>query len=145
MATLTFPIVARELLVDVRVNLDAPSLIALQAARQTAPPSFAGRAIIDTGSNATGVSAAVARQLALVRFSQSNSQGMGGPVTVDLYRVSLTVCDASQPHIPWFTIPDITVFELTPGVPHDVLIGMDVLAQCRLTVDGPAGVFTLDF
>jgi hypothetical protein len=145
MASLTSPIVARELLIDVRVNLDAPSLLTRLATQQAPPPSFVGRGIIDTGSNATGVSAAVARQLALTRFSQSSSQGIGGLVTVDLYRASLTVCDAAQPHVPWLTIPDIVVFELIPDVPHDVLIGMDVLLQCRLTVDGPAGVFPLDY
>ncbi len=32
-----------------------------------------------------------------------------------------------------------------PGPSCDVLIGMDVLRPCRLTVDGPGGSFTIDF
>jgi hypothetical protein len=35
--------------------------------------------------------------------------------------------------------------DLAPGFPFDVLIGMDVLRTCKLTVDGPAGQFTFDF
>src|SRR5262249_24960503 len=57
MAQLTFPIVTDELLVDVRINLAAPDLAVLRAANQPAPASVAARAILDTGSNVTGVAA----------------------------------------------------------------------------------------
>jgi hypothetical protein len=66
MAQLTFPIVADELQVDVRVNLHAPALAALQVAQRSAPMSVLARAILDTGSNVTAVSTAVIQQLSLV-------------------------------------------------------------------------------
>src|SRR5687768_14930322 len=97
MAQLTFPIVARELLVDVRVNLHAPLLLMLQTAQQPAPPSVTVKALLDTGSNVSGVSGAVIQQLSLARYKQSNTQGIGGSIPVDLYHASLNICDATQP------------------------------------------------
>ena len=41
--------------------------------------------------------------------------------------------------------PDLLVMELPTGLAFDVLIGMDVLRTCKMSVDGPAGQFTLDF
>jgi hypothetical protein len=43
------------------------------------------------------------------------------------------------------TLPSLLVMELPPGPSCDVLIGMDVLVNCRLTVDGPRGFFTIEF
>jgi len=145
MAQLTFPVVTDELLVDVRVNLHAPALAKLQAAQNAAPASVVTRAIIDTGSNASGISASVLQQLALVPYVQSQTQGIGGSVSVQLYRISLSIFDAAQPHLPWFVQPDLLVMELPPGLSVDVLIGMDVLLGCRMLLDGPARQLTLDF
>lgn len=145
MAQLSFPIALRELRVDVRVNLSAPELAVLVAGRRPAPVSAVGRAVLDTGSNVTGVSAAIIQQLALTSHASNKTSGVGGPVPVRLFRVSLSVFDAAQPHQPWFVQPDVEVMELPSHVSADVLIGMDVLLQCRLTVDGPAGTFTIDY
>jgi len=42
--------------------------------------------------------------------------------------------------------PSLEVVELTTPIPNiDVLLGMDVLLQCRLLIDGPARQFTLMF
>jgi hypothetical protein len=35
--------------------------------------------------------------------------------------------------------------ELPPGPLCEVLIGMDVVRQCKLIVDGPGEFFTLEF
>lgn len=145
MAQLTFPIKARELYVDVRVNLCAPELVVLHATGRPAPVPAVGRAELDTGSNASGVSSAVIQQLMLASHTSSSTRGIGGPVPVKLYRVSLSVFDAAQPILPWFVIPDVEVMELPPHVTIDVLLGMDVLLECRLLIDGPARQFTLDF
>jgi hypothetical protein len=59
--------------------------------------------------------------------------------------VSLTILDPTRPQLPWFVQPDLLVMEMPAGLPLDVLIGMDVLLGCRLTLDGPARQFTLDF
>jgi hypothetical protein len=62
-----------------------------------------------------------------------------------LYRVSLSVFDPANPLVPWFVVPDLEVMELPSSVRYDVLIGMDVLLECRLLLDGPARTFTLDY
>jgi hypothetical protein len=64
---------------------------------------------------------------------------------VNLYRVGLHVWDKGNVGLPWLSQPALAVMDLPPGFAHDVLIGMDVLLTCKLTVDGPAGQFTLDF
>ncbi len=37
------------------------------------------------------------------------------------------------------------VMELAPGVPFDVLIGMDIIRTCKMLVDGPASLFSLEY
>jgi hypothetical protein len=145
MASLVFPIVKDELLVDVRVNLHAPALVALQAAHQTAPQSLVAKALIDNGSNVTCVSSAIIQHFSPKRHAQSTSQGIAGPISVDLYHVSLSIFDNTQLQLPWFTHPDLLVMELPSGLAVDVLIGMDVLFGCRMLVDGPSRLLMIDF
>jgi hypothetical protein len=64
---------------------------------------------------------------------------------VKLFRISLSVFDLTRPSLPWFVVPDLEVMELPPHIPLDVLIGMDVLLECRLLLDGPGRQFTLDY
>ncbi len=41
---------------------------------------------------------------------------------------------------------DLTVMELANPIPDvEVLIGLDILLDCRLLLDGPGRQFTLDF
>jgi hypothetical protein len=145
MAQLTFPIVVGELLVDVSVNLHAPALVARRAANLPAPQFVTAQGILDTGSDISGVAPAILQQLGLTSYAQTQTQGVGGSVTVDLFRVSLSIGDATQPHLTKFVLPDLVVMELPPDAPLPVLIGMDVLLQCRLLLDGPGRQFTLDF
>ncbi len=79
MAQLTFPIRARELHADVRVNLCAPELAMLHGTGRPAPAPAIGRAELDTGSNVTGVSASVIQQLGLVSHAKSSTQSIAGP------------------------------------------------------------------
>lgn len=145
MAQLTFPISGSELWVDVRVNLSAPDLVNVQTAGGPAPPSVFARAQIDTGSNVTVVAASIIGRLGIAPVVHTTTQGIAGPVSVRLFRVSLSILDVTQPHLPWVTEPDLLVMEAPPNPPVDILIGMDVLLGCRLLVDGPARQFTLDF
>jgi hypothetical protein len=62
-----------------------------------------------------------------------------------LFRVSLSILDTNQPHIHWLRKPDLLVMELPTHLPVDVLIGMDILIDCRMLLDGPGGSFTLDY
>ena len=145
MPQIVFPITQGELLVDVRVNRDAPTLAGIRAANQPAPPVVPTRGVIDTGSNVTGIAPAVLHRLGVPQLAATSTSGIGGSVSVLLFRVSLTILNAHDPQSPWFVLPDLLVFGLTSHVGVDVLIGMDVLLACRMLLDGPAGQFMLDF
>lgn len=143
MAQLTFPIQGTDLVADARVNLDASTLLAHTATGQPAPHSIPARALIDTGSDVSLVSGWILQQLGAQRLFHRNTQGMGGTVSAGVFRVSISILDASRPP-PWFTRPDVWVMELSAGLPFDVIIGMDVLLECRMLVDGPNRTFTID-
>ncbi len=62
------------------------------------------------------------------------------------FRVSLTIPSTAGLGGPMLTFDDLLVMELgqlIPGV--DILIGLDFLLLCKLTLDGPARQFTLEF
>ena len=146
MAQLTFPITGTDLHVDVRVNHSAPILRAIQAAGVSAPSSVAARALIDTGSDLTVVAPWILQQLGIPpQLHTAQTQGIGGSLSVRLFKVSLSILDAANAHLPWFVQPDLLVMEASSTLPIDVLIGMDVLLGCRMLVDGPARLLTLDF
>jgi hypothetical protein len=145
MAQLTFSISGPDLWVDVRVNLSAPALINIHAAGGPAPSSLPARAQIDTGSTVTVVATSIIGRLGIAPVIQTTTQGIGGSLPVQLFRVSLSILDASRPHLPWLTHPDLLVMEAPANPVVDVLIGMDVLLGCRMLVDGPARRLTLDF
>ena len=145
MSQLTYPITPDGLVVDVLVNHEAAVLIPLRASGQLCPP-IEGKGLLDTASNVSGVSPAIVSQLRLPPVGPpTTTTGIGGVVNVQLYRVSLHIRDARAPTLPMLTIPSLEVMELPPGPTCDALIGLDVLRQCRLIVDGPGGFFTLDF
>jgi len=145
MAQLTFPIATAELLVDVRVNLDASSLLEIRSAGRSAPTSVAARAFLDTGSDVTVIAPDILTQLGLLPSYYTTTHGISGLIQVGIYRVSLNVLDPNQPHILGFMQPDLLVMEMPSPLPVDVIIGMDVLLGCRMLLDGPAGVFSLDY
>jgi Aspartyl protease len=145
MQQLTFRIVPDGLLVDVLVNHEAAVLLALQASGQSGSP-IETKGLIDTASNVSGVSPTIIRQLGLPPVGPpTTTTGIGGVVTVQLYRVSLHLRDARAPYLPMHTLPSLLVMELPPGLACEVLIGMDVLIGCKLLVDGPAQQFTVQF
>ena len=88
MARLTFPIPGDELIADVVVNLDAATLFQTRA-KGISCPAIVGEGLIDTGSNATGISAAVVRRLGLTPVRSASTLGVGGQHSVRLYHVSL--------------------------------------------------------
>lgn len=145
MGQLTFPILQGNLLVDVLVNLDASLLLPQRAQGQVCDPAQV-QGILDTGSNITGVKETVLAQLGIhpIQLRRSTT-GIGGSVQVRLSQVSLHIYDPANLALGMFTEPSLTVMELPAHVDHDVLIGMDMLLGCVLTVDGPARRFMLDF
>jgi hypothetical protein len=144
MPQLTFPIVPDGLVVDVLVNLGASSLLPLRGSGQSRPP-LAGKGVIDTGSNVSGESPALLQQLGVRPVETTSTVGIGGPYPVRLYQVSLPIRDLQNVGFPWFSHPTLVAMDLPPWVAHEVLIGLDILLNCKTTVDEPAGRFSLDF
>ncbi len=139
-----FPITSDGLVVDVLVNLEAAVPVPLRAGGQLCPPVEA-KGLIDTASNVSGVSPAIVRQLGLPPTGPpTTTTGIGGVITVQLYRASLHLRDARAPGLPMCTLPSLLVMGLPPGPSCDVLIGMDVLSSCKLIVDGPRAFFTIE-
>ncbi len=140
---LTFPLTPRGLEVDVLVNRDVAALMPLwQAGVQ--PQPLTGRGLIDTASDLSAVSTSIIQQLGVPLLSSTTTHGIGGPLAVNLYRVGLHIFDANNSNLPWVFHPTLVVMELSPNVPFDALIGLDILRACKLFVDGPSGQFTLD-
>jgi hypothetical protein len=145
MPQLTFPILADGLIVDVVVAFEAAVLSALRARGQPCP-AIDAKGVIDTASNVSGISSTIVSHLGLPPVGPpTTTTGIGGAVNVQLYRASLHLRDAGSPALLMLTMPSLVVMELPPGPSCDVLIGMDVLRQCKLMVDGPGGSFTLEF
>jgi hypothetical protein len=144
MPQLTFPLVADGLVVDVLVNLDVSALLPLYASGQS-PSPLAGKGVIDTGSNISGLSPTLLQQVGGPSIGTTSTVGIGGSYPVKLYRVSLHICDLRNPSVPWFSHLGLVVMDLPPWMSHEALIGRDVLLRCKTTVDGPAGKFSLEF
>jgi hypothetical protein len=146
MARLIFPITPDGLCVDVVVGLDGKTTVALHVAGRPIPKPSRGRGVIDTGSNVTCVNLPILQGLGIPVKHRSTTQGIAGPVAVNLYEVSLSLTDFGIPGAPLLVEPTLLVMELPAALPNvDVLIGLDVLLGCRMTLDGPARQFTLDF
>ncbi len=101
--------------------------------------------MIDTGSDVTAVSNIFIKQLAFPSIAQATTQSIGGGVAVNLYFAPVHVYDAGNHLLPWLFNPKLMVMELAPGVPFDVLIGMDIIRTCKMLVDGPASLFSLEY
>jgi|SRR5579872_1324949 len=140
---LSFPIITDGLVVDVLVNFEASMLVQFWQ-RGIKPQPTQGKAIIDTGSDISAVSLPILQLLGVPPVLETMTQGIGGSVSVHLYRVSLNIFDSQNVNAPWIPHPTLLVMELVPGIPFDVLIGMDVIRACKMTVDGPGNYFMLD-
>jgi hypothetical protein len=144
MARLTFPIVSAGLVVDVMVNLEASVLMPLRSSG-AGPSPIQALGLIDTASDITAVSLPILQQLGVPAIRQTATQGIGGFIPVNLYRVSLHILDIQQLALPWLSQASLEVMELAAGFPFDVLIGLDILLTCKLHLDGPARQFALEF
>jgi hypothetical protein len=65
-------------------------------------------------------------------------------VFVDLFDVTFNIQNASGTPEALLKLPNLRVMELTPPIPDfEVLIGLDVLRQCLLILNGSHDQFTL--
>jgi hypothetical protein len=146
MPSLGFPIAPAGLIVPVWIGLDRQESMKVVAAGRPIPPPLQARGELDTASNITAVSSWMLQQLGLSQKSPASSHTAAGLIPVNLFEVSLSITDLTQAGSPMLTRPSLVVMELTTVLPDaDVLIGLDVLLQLKLVVDGPAGKLTLEF
>lgn len=98
---------------------------------------IAGKALIDTGSTTTGLTARLAENLGLRSIGKRLVATVGGEKHIDRYifRVGLDGHhpDDEAPTFPYI-FEDVIGFELLDSFSFDVLIGMDIIRQCELLI-----------
>jgi hypothetical protein len=146
MPQLTFPVTVAGLALPVMVGIDGKTSSALFAAGKSIAAPIQARGLLDTGSDITAIASWVLQKLALPIVAKTVTSTAAGQINVNLYEVSLSITNPVQPNSPWLTLADLQVTELSAVLTDaDVLIGLDVILQCRMIVDGPARFFSLDF
>jgi len=99
-------------------------------------PNVNALAQIDTGAAGTGISKPLATALNLKPGGRGEVHQPGlPPIHAPYFRVRIA--------LPSGDIETDVVGLITLDPPHDILIGRDFLARCRLTVDFTAGTTTL--
>jgi hypothetical protein len=146
MPHVTFPATADGLVVDVLIGLPGSAMQSLQQSGQSIPPPLLIRGLLDTGADATALSAACAQRLGLSPIARVSTQTAAGSVIVDQFEISFSI---SAPHRTGGVLsvrPDLRVTQwLNPSPGLDALVGMDVLSEGLLIFDGPGRQFTLAF
>jgi hypothetical protein len=129
------------------IGLDGQATAALRAAGLPIPAPVQARGLIDAGSDVTVVASWILRQLAVPIASSGSTHTAAGQINVKLYTVSLGITDPAQTAgSPWLTQSGLLVMEALAVLPEaDVLIGLDILLDCKMLLDGPAQRFTLEF
>jgi len=143
---LCFPIKPDGLWVPVLIGHESAFLQALQAAGRPLPSPVHCRGLIDTGTDVTCVVPRVLTTLGLRPSTNLRTQTAGGPIRVNLFDVSLTIYDPAAPPGSFLVRPQWSVTDLPQDLPMvDVLIGLDLIRQIYLNIEGPSGHFTLSF
>jgi hypothetical protein len=139
-----FPMPGKELLVEVVVGLNTAQVQVMQAAGQPIPPFIRINALIDTGTDVTAVTPAALAPLSLTPSGAVQTITAGGKVVVNYYEVSLTILRAGSTFAPAWAHGMWTITEFLHSAPGlDVLVGMDLVSEGLLIVDGPNQHFTL--
>lgn len=143
---IAFPISPDGLALDIQVGLPAPILQTQLARKQPFLSAITVRALLDTGADAVSVAPDVLNRLGLVSSGQIRMTTASGSVLVDRYEISLSIFGSAGIAGPALVRPSWNVTSFSQSLPGiEALIGMDLIRQVVLTIDGPAGAFTLDF
>jgi hypothetical protein len=146
MPQLTFAIPSGELTLSVMVGHNQKALAAVIAAGQALLAPLWTKGVVDTGTNITCVTPAVLQKLGLTSTGQGSSHTAGGLAAVNLFEVSLSIPPPGNVLGPMLTRRDLIVMEVPSPIPGvEVLIGLDILLDCKMLLDGPARQFTLEF
>jgi hypothetical protein len=143
---LTFSMSGDMLIVGMQI---APPTALLQASLAGGPSPLtvtSARALIDTGAEATSISPDVAARLGLASSGRVQMTTASGTAMVERYQISFSIFDARGVAGPSLTrqLWNVTSFP-QPLTDIEALIGMDVIKEVSLKIDGPGKVFTLEF
>jgi hypothetical protein len=145
MPQLSFDLDADGMVVLAAIGLSDPQSATMARSKQPIPPPIRVRALLDSGTDRTAVAPHVFQRLGLAPLIYATAQTAGGAFQVNLYRVGLTIFGPSGDAGPVLALPDLLVSELTVALSFDALIGLDVLRECLLVLDGPGRRFILAF
>ena len=134
--------------VEVRAGWSQSSGRQLRAALRPVPPATQTQAILDTGAEMTCVDWAIITVLGLAfgGTTFANLPAHGGLTGAGVFDVSLTIVHPSGNATDNLVIPAMSVLgvSLSP-VGYDVLLGRDLLANCRFLYEGPTNQFELGY
>ena len=146
MPRLTFPIAADGLRLPVYVGLNAATIQAIHARGLPVPSPVTGRGLVDPGSTLTAVVPRLLTAIEATSVSTVSTTTAAGSARIPVYQISLTIFDTALPPADILHRDTWTVTGLPHDLPDvDVLIGLDLIRELVLTVDGPAGQFALSF
>jgi hypothetical protein len=146
MAVLTFPINPDGLSLDVLVGLDHQASHGLLAQGVAMPRPQRVRALVDSGTDLTAVSAQVLSRLPFTAGLPVRTHTAGGIITSASFFISLSIPPPAGMAGSLLVVARLLVTELTAPLPDlDVLIGLDVIRQYLWVVDGPGGTFSVTF
>jgi hypothetical protein len=116
----------------------------LVAAGRPMPAPILARALIDTGADVTCCAAQIFHRLGISPIQQHTTQTLSGPLSIRLFEVGFSIPAASTGSGLLLVLPQLVVMEFTQPLQNiEVLIGLDVLMQCVLQVDGPNRQFAI--
>jgi hypothetical protein len=142
----TFPTDAQGMTLDVLVGLKQSQVRALRSAGRPIPAPIRLRAIIDTGADVSAVTPRALAPFGLTSVGSVLTITAGGFGAADSYEVGLSVPPPTGVQVPNLVRPAWIVIDLLASPPGiDALIGMDLLSECLLILDGPGGRFTIAF
>ena len=117
-----------------------------ERAGQAIPAEVVATAMIDTGCSHTVVARRVMARTGLVPSSCRLLATVAGTISlvaVPTYRAKLCLSHEDRRMA---LCQDLEISETPDGIEdHDVLLGMDVLANCFFAFNGPEGYFTLAY
>ncbi len=146
MPRLNFPISQAGLEIPVLVGLDGQTTTALHTSGQPISPPILVRGLLDTGSDATSVAPWILKRLGVGSGTVASTRTAAGIIKVYLHHVSVGILDPTRPGSSSFSLPTVLISEMPFLLPDaDVLIGMNVLLECKLLLDGPARQVAIEF
>ena len=103
------------------------------------------RGLIDTGATISAIGSNIWRAAGLTHKSGEYKEVEGYDGRPEQRKLLWCDLHLSDSHSNTVILKKLQVIGGDPNKPDDVVIGMDVLTKCVLTLDGPASTMTLDF